>query len=369
MQYRLGIALFSSILLIGSICMGAVVPVEQPASARIQLGVHTLDVGDRILQLAQAGGYTWVMQLIPWRVVEPVQGQYDWEMTDTLVRAAEYYHLHLIFRVDHQPAWARPDLGSAPGAMLGFPNAPPHNPVAYAAFLQKLAQRYKGRVAAYSIWNEPNLSLEWGNERPDPDAYTALLATTYGVIKTADPTALVIAGNLAPTNEVSGRALDDRLYLQRMYAAGAAHYFDILGVHAYGFAYPPDDPAGAHQGLNFNRVADLRQIMLQNGDADKPVWATEFGWTTIERTDDPAYSWQRVSREQQATYLVQAIDKAARDWPWMKLMVVWNLSDSLKPDDEKYWFSLLDGDGKPKPAYNAIQQSRKQRHGLLGLQW
>ena len=64
----------------------------------------------------------------------------------------------------------------------------------------------------------------------------------YPAIKQADPSALVISAGLAPTNERSERALDDRLYLRRMLQAGALPYLDALGAHPYGFAYPPDDP-------------------------------------------------------------------------------------------------------------------------------
>ncbi|NIV30001.1 MAG: hypothetical protein GWN58_11015, partial [Anaerolineae bacterium] len=82
----------------------------------------------------------------------------------------------------------------------------------------------------------------------------------------------------APTNHSDTSALDERLYLEAMYAAGAAACFDILGAHPYGFAYPPDDPHDAHDGLNFARLTDLREIMVAWDDGDKPIWATELGW-------------------------------------------------------------------------------------------
>ncbi|MFN2167669.1 MAG: hypothetical protein ACK2U9_15580 [Anaerolineae bacterium] len=51
---------------------------------------------------------------------------------------------------------------------------------------------------------------------PDLEAYAGFLQRTYVAIKQADSAALVVGAGLAPTNEQSERALDDRLYLERL---------------------------------------------------------------------------------------------------------------------------------------------------------
>jgi hypothetical protein len=134
-----------------------------------------------------------------------------------------------------------------------------------------------------------------------------------------------------------------------------------LGAHPYGFAYPPQDPHDAHDGLNFARLADLRTIMVAEGDEDKPVWATELGWTT-----DPAgeeQQWLRVSEEQQARYLVGAFEQAAQEWPWLERIAVWNLSSGLPAENEMRGYSILSADGTPKPAYRALAEVAGGRRG------
>jgi hypothetical protein len=125
-----------------------------------------------------------------------------------------------------------------------------------------------------------------------------------------------------------------------------------LGAHPYGFAYPPDDPRGAHQGLNMARLSDLHDIMARHGDGAKPLWATEMGWT-VAGTGTSA--WQTVSEQQQADYLARAFTQAGHDWPWLGMLTVWNLGDGA----DKVWdgYSLLDAAGGPRPAYLALQQS------------
>ena len=312
-------------------------------------GVHILSPEDATFRAARELGATWVIYPVLWRDIEPYPGRYAWAGLDLTVQAAEYYGLRLAVRVDHPPSWASGGEG----------NTPPRDPELYAEFVGKLAQRYAGRIKAYIIWNEPNLAQEWGGKAPNPESYVALLRAAYSRIKEADPQALVVSAGLASTNERSHQAMDDRLYLRRMYEAGAREFFDALGAHPYGFAYPPDDPRGSHQGLNMARLEELREIMVAFGDADKKVWVTEFGWTTEGYGE---WTWAEVTEEVQARYLTQAVAMAAQKWPWVELMAVWNLMAGEEQPPAYRGFNLLRPDGSPKPAYKALQSLT--RHAL-----
>jgi hypothetical protein len=306
-----------------------------------EMGVHTIRADDHLLQVAEAGGFSWMIQLLEWREIEPVPGEHFWEYTDWLVRATEYYELDLVLRLDHPPEWATsPD------------EAIPLDIAAYARFAGRVAARYRGKITAYVVWNEPNLETEWEGQPPDPDGYVELLCATRVAIHAADPDALVVSAGLAPTNHTDNSALDDRLYLQAIYAAGASGCFDVLGAHPYGFAYPPDDPYGAHDSLNFTRLVDLRGIMVEAGDGDKPLWATELGWTT--HAVGTSQQWLQVSEDKQSRYLLGAFERTGQEWPWLERIAVWNLSAGLASGDERRGYSILDDDATPKPAYEAL---------------
>ena len=117
------------------------------------------------------------------------------------------------------------------------------------------------------IWNEPNLSFEWGYRPVDPEGYVELLRAVYPRARAANPDVVVLAGALAPTLEPEGSTagLSDLAYLERMYRAGAAGYFDALAAHAYGLTFPPDEPP-APGAINFRRVELLREVMVAHGD-------------------------------------------------------------------------------------------------------
>jgi len=313
-------------------------PQTQPLPA-----VHTLRADDARLQEARDLGFRAVVQVFSWYEIQPSPEEWHWQFPDFVVRAASYYSLDLIVRLDQPPKWVLPGDAVAADA--------PFDPDAYLAFVEAVARRYRGRVRAYIVWNEPNLAREW-RAPPDPEAYAGLLQRTYVTIKQSDPAALVVSAGLAPTNEQSERALDDRLYLERMLQAGALSFLDALGAHPYGFAYPPDDPRGEHDGLNMNRLLDLQDILAAQGGASIPIWATEVGWTTDALGEG---SWLDVTPEQQADYLVRAWEMGGQAFPALEVLTVWNLSTGLPPEDEKAGYSLLERDGTPKPAYGALQ--------------
>ena len=327
------------------------------------IAVHTLKVEDEILHLAADAGFDAVVQVFSWREIEPRYGDWHWEYSDFLLRAADYYNLAVIARLDQQPYWAtQPEVENI---------APPDDVDDYANFARAVAQRYRGRIKGYIIWNEPNLAREWGNRSPDPVAYTEMLCRAYRAIKSVDAQAIVVSAGLAPTDDQTAQALDDRVFLETLYRAGARECFDVLGVHAYGFGYSPDDPHGAHQDLNLARMIDLREIMQVYGDASKPVWITELGWTTHGEKE---HAWQVVSPQQQADYLVGARKRIAREWDWVRVATIWNLSRGgvtppPPPMDEMAGYSLLNEDGNPKPAYNALRAELNSRWNQRLSHW
>jgi polysaccharide biosynthesis protein PslG len=313
-----------------------------PLDSGLAPAVHLLTADDRMYRLAAEGGYESVVQVFPWRDIEPTRDEWHWEQPDFAARAADYYGLGLLVRLDHPPDWAfsATEDEVQPGIDLE----------AYVGFVTAVARRYRDQVQGYIVWNEPNLGREWAGRQPDPAAYATLLCQASAALKAADPAATVVSAGLAPTNGGDG-AVDDRLFLEDMYESGAGACFDVLGAHAYGFGHPPDDPRGAHDGLNLARLLDLRRIMAVHGGSEAPVWITELGWTT---DGVGAHAWQTVSPQQQADYLMGAWQHIRREWPWVQVATVWNLSQGLPPTDEMAGYSLLSADGSPKQAYHRL---------------
>ncbi len=243
---------------------------------------------EEVVRLAAEAGFHWLRQEFPWQDIEiHAKGDFEdrrnppprsaWAKYDQIVALAEQYGMELIVRVSTPPAWSR-----ARGDEVGT-FAPPDNFADFGDFIYTLVSRYRGRIRYYQIWNEPNIYPEWGIYPISPEQYTELLKVGATRARQADPNVVIIAGALASTIALQPdappphNALNDLLFLQRMYDAGAAPYFDIMAMQAYGLWSGPTDRRLHPRVINFGRPQFVRDLMVANGDAAKPIWISEMG--------------------------------------------------------------------------------------------
>ncbi|MGQ9466606.1 MAG: hypothetical protein ACUVXE_03795 [Anaerolineae bacterium] len=326
-------------------------PPQEVHTTNPLVGVHTRLTDEveewkiqRTLQMVREMGAPWMVEFFPWPYLEPRPGQWDWGHSDMVIRHARAQGLMVIARLGFVPDWARPK-----DTTLNYID--PESYDEFAAFVAAFLARYRGEVNHVIIWNEPNLSLEWGYRPVDPVAYTEMLRVVYPAAHAANPDAVVLAGALAPTLEPPGSAagMNDRDYLEGMYAAGAAPYFDALAVHAYGTNFPPEaDPAP--DVINFRRTELLRAIMEAHGDGHKPVYITEGGWNDHPR-------WARAVRPaQRVAYTVGAYEWARQNWPWCRAVAFWAFRYPAPLHNFQDYSTFVTDDFRPKPVYLAVQK-------------
>ncbi|MBZ0283583.1 MAG: beta-galactosidase [Anaerolineae bacterium] len=313
----------------------------------------------RSLQMVREMGASTIVEFFPWAYAEPAQGHYDWASFDRIVRHARNQGLHIIARMGLVPAWARPESETIRTTLNYLPEESFDE---FANFVALFAARYADVVDDIIIWNEPNLAFEWGYRQVDPAGYAKLLETVYAPAHAANPNVSVLAAPLAPTLEPLGspNGLNDLLYLEALYQAGAAPYFDALAMHTYGFTESPESPPGI-EALNFRRAELLHDIMMRYDNPDKPVYITESGWNDNSR-------WTKAVRPSlRIAYTINAFKWAESTWDWLDKLCIWVLR---YPNDTRSYpdnFTLITADFQPKPIYNAIQayaQGRERSNEL-----
>ena len=136
-------------------------------------------------------------------------------------------------------------------------------------------------------------------------------------LKKVDPNNVVIAAALAPTvgqdgGGYPGGGLDDLIFLQRIYAAGAGQCFDVAAAQGYGLFSGPYDQRTNPLQTNVARHVLMRDVMVRNGDATKPIWLSEVNWNAVP--NDPAiadlHRFGMVTLEQQARYVPEVFERA-----------------------------------------------------------
>ena len=270
---------------------------------------------------------------------------------DRVVREANRRDLSLIFTFWTTPCWA----SAAPDRLKqdcrgswwerGVERYPPRRASDYADALALLVRRYRGRVDAWEVWNEPNLDDFLVSNRRAAD-YARLLRAAYPAAKRAHRGTTVLGGSLATA---------DFRFTQALFRHGVRNRFDAWSIHPYSHDRSPLD-AGEPRWRNTSFVRGIplvRRVLERNRDAE-PLWLTEVGWSTctVRNHPDP---WENcVSETNQARYLTLAYELMQR-WGYVDVGIWFNLENTgTNPADRIQNYGLSRIDGSPKPAYSAF---------------
>jgi hypothetical protein len=330
-------------------------PQQTVRSANPKMGIHTRLTDEvepwkikRTLEMVREMGATWIVEYFPWAYHEPAPGRFDWSHADLVVDHARRQGLTVIARLGFVPEWARPDPEIQPTT---FTYLDGEQYDAFAGYVGAFVEQFRGRVDHVVIWNEPNISLEWGYRPVDPEGYTQLLRAVYPRAKAANPDVVILGGALAPTLAPLGdpEGMNDLDYLRRMLAAGAGDAMDGLAVHAYGWQMPPDAPADPAM-VNFARTELLRELLVAAGHEEMPIYITEGGWN-----DHPRWT-KAVQPAQRAAFTLRAYEKALEEWPWCRAAALWAFRYPRPANTYQDYFTFVTTDFTPKPIYYSAQR-------------
>lgn len=209
---------------------------------------------------------------INWSGLEPTPGVFRFGAWDQIYREDLSRGIRPLFVFVSSPTWAR---GTACNGVAGTCHAPP-TPAHYryaARAVAAIAERYP-QAAGIEVWNEPNTPYFW-RPRPNPEAYTALLATIHGAVKEVDPSMKVVAPATAggPGSTYTGK-IAGADFLGAVYLAGGGEYIDAISFHAYVNQMQPSVDSV------LSEVARVRWVRDVLGDPATPLWVTETGVST-----------------------------------------------------------------------------------------
>jgi hypothetical protein len=195
---------------------------------------------------------------VKWIDLEPKKNEFNFERLDQYVAIAQQKHVKVLLPLVGEPKWAsaRPteiEEGNPVGSA-----AEPADMDDWRNFVRTVAMRYKGKIEAYEIWNEPNENNFWTGT---VEQLVDLIREAYQIIKSVDPGALVVSPSA--TTESGPKYLDD--FLKK----GGGKYVDVIGYHFYVHAQPPE--------AIIDIATHLKDIMRAD-HVDKPIWNTESGW-------------------------------------------------------------------------------------------
>ncbi len=284
-------------------------------------------------------GHKWARLFFDWNQTEHADdGPYDpntLRTFDARIAALRDAGVKVAISVQSAPAWA-PSINSDAGAAK------------YAEFMADLARRWRGKVAVWELWNEPDDRIFWP-DGPKADRYAAVLKRATPAIRAADPAATVIVGGLVG---------NDFEFVEQLYDHGAGPYFDGVGVHTDTSCRidPPNvfyrEPSGRIGRYAFTGYREVHATLAAHGDAHKQIYMTEIGWTDAAdiRCTDGRDRSNGVTADKQAQYLKEAFACIAAD-PYVKMASWFTLQDHVETNR----YGLYDVNGNKRPALAALK--------------
>ncbi len=227
----------------------------------IRLGASAQAVPDDAFGLAHAGeteadyaflsalGARWLRQTFKWGYVNPRRDEWNFDRFDSLMDLADAHGAKVMAVLAYDVGWIYPTGKSER-------NIGPELLPLYLEYVRRVVSRYRGRVDAWEIWNEPNWTF-WKGPRSN---FYDLAAQTAQLVKELDPETPLLVGATFRT---------DKAFIRKLYGRGAFAYADALSIHPYAVS-----PRGV-SGQVLEAKALLKELSL-----DRQLWISEIGFPT-----------------------------------------------------------------------------------------
>lgn len=300
------------------------------------INVHA-PAGEQLRQLDAAAdaGIGWIRIDLVWAFVEQSRGVHRWQLYDELMAAAEARGLQVLAILAYTPQWAT-DGSELAGV--------PRDPADWRRFVTRAVTRYRGRVDAWEVWNEPNLPHFWAGTRRQ--YLDLILLPAADAIRAADPLARVAGPGLAH--------LESRewYYWLRDVLAAAGDRLDVVTHHLYDRDGHRDVTAkldGSTPFANDPRLwpavsPSVREVLKHAGARDKPFWLTETGWESAQVGEG--------AQAQNYEGLLATWIGGARTRDWIDKIFFYELQDGA---GTPWTWGILHPDGSPKAAWTALR--------------
>lgn len=263
-----------------------------------------------------------------WGGIEREPGNWNFSRWDQYVQAAEAHSVDVLalLNFDNNAVEQDPD-----GKTRDRYIAPADVPL-FLDYVRRTVERYKERVAAWEIWNEPDMPRFWtGTE----EEFYDLARQTAQAVREVHPSAVILGPAMTGPMGVWTTPM-----MEGMYTAGAMVDVDHPTCHLY-----ISDPRAY-----YNEYSKVRSLALKCGHGGAP-WITETG-----DPDGGVYPW-RASPEALAEHAIKSYTIATSLGFEKVVWYCYRDGDAKgqrdRPANSEAFFGLVEREGEWKPAAHA----------------
>ncbi len=252
-------------------------------------------------------GVEWMRVDFSWSRIEPAEGEFDFEYWDAYMDAAVTHDKKVMAILDYETPW----LPNQTGRYIRRENVP-----YFLNYVNETVRRYKDNVAAFEIWNEPNMYDFWVGSRED---FLYLFNHTAELIHSIDPEIVIVGGAVAG---------NDPGFIEAMFEYGCMKYVDAISFHPYSTNV---------QQIRMD-ILELRQLLAKYNYQGE-LWITEIGNPT-EGTYGHTVTEDELS-ERVVKTLAIAMAEGINVIIWYTLFDASDAAKEIDPMNTELYFGLL----------------------------
>ena len=276
----------------------------------------------REVEAASICGVKVVRDSIEWGGIQPQRGVWNFEKMDFLVNAYEMVGIEHQAMFAFTAQWAATPERQKSKNWLDWNRSMPDLD-AWREYVRTVADRYRGRIRYWEVWNEPDLG---GFNQMSLEEYVQLQKATYEELSTHVPEAIVMTGGFATMTDHPGKKSPT---FHRDYLNLAKGAFEVHAYHEHG------------SFQQFAQVVDERFLPMRRETGTTVPWYSN---------ETAIHSLNGAERNQALTLfkkLIFAWSRGAIGYTWYDLR-----NDGFDPVDGEHNYGMLTNDFQPKPVYS-----------------
>lgn len=224
-------------------------------------------------QMAQDAHIGWDRITFYWSSLNPAWGVWDegkFSELQGILTDAQMRGQQVLLILSGAPAWCGGGTNGATPCPIEF----------WKAYVDEVSRRFAGQIAAYEIWNEPDLSNQsaygvgWNPDVNTYPRYVDYLAEAARIIRRNAPGTLIVGPAMSKSTSRSV-AIWEQLDQTWFSDGNASDFLDVVSFHhatTRADAHSDDIAWDIHDRI----IWQIRYYNPRNGW--KPMWVTEFGW-------------------------------------------------------------------------------------------
>ena len=228
-----------------------------------------------------------------WKDIHVAPDQFNWSRLDEVLAKMEGMgYKHITYVIAATPQWAAQDPNAphyAPWLGPGTNSLPGDPDNSWKPFVANLSQRYKGRIKAYEIWNEPQLAdFMYPYDDKNRNKLAQMTKDASRIIKGNDPAVLIGSASVLPRPSSGGMKKGGK-YLAALKKKDKKTWcgIDFVACHIY----PEGHTSQGTLWKDYHK--DVKQTMKDMDCPTTKIWVTE---TALGLLDDAGIAQDKVDK-------------------------------------------------------------------------